>query len=128
METIDAGHVIRFPDNLLRHSLPKVKWHICVCPLELYFLRINTKPIFKPHHPLPCNQYTFLDHDSYLELGALLHFEWKRVAGEQNENEPVGRLTQQNAYNVAVACQNVATLPRAHKRLIWENLVDDFSP
>jgi hypothetical protein len=65
-----SGDVIRVWDHLTRP--PKKKWHICVCPDQLLFFRINSRPYFPPHLLLRAEDTEFLDHDSYVELMQLI--------------------------------------------------------
>lgn len=98
-----------------RHTHPnKWKRHICVCPTKQLFLRINSDPIFPPHHFLPKVSNPFLDHDSYVELqGLVRHF-----AYEIGRSEHLGRMSIHEARMLVEAAWKADTLTEDQKELI----------
>lgn len=112
-----AGLVIRVPDQRV-NPRGKPKWHICVCPERRLFLRINSKPLWPPHHPILSSKNAFLDHDSHVELTQLHFF----AESELRKAERVGEMTQAEARLLAKAAQDAVTLNQDNKDLIWRRL------
>jgi hypothetical protein len=97
----------------------KHKRHICVSERRQIFLRINTDPVFKPHHPLlKVNNDRVLTHDSYVELQQLVRLE----SDDISHAERLGRLSQSETNKLVEAAQNADTLTPEQKRLIFECL------
>ena len=71
---IRVGDVIRIFDGTT--NPPKPKRFLCVCVAEGWFLRINTRSIWRPHFLLPhVGNENCLDHDSYLELRGIIEYD-----------------------------------------------------
>jgi hypothetical protein len=118
-----VGQVVEVFDQWTRPQKPK--WHICVCPIRLLFLRINSQPIWQPAYPLLKALNPFLDHDSYVELRQLLHFTPSEIATAlQNPKNPLGRLTRAQARDLATAARAAKTLSEEWKDLVRQNLAD----
>ncbi len=97
---------------------PKYKRLICIDPSKQYFLRINSKPTYRPHHPLEAVDADFLDHDSYVELRQLV----RPFAYEIAEAEHLGNLSLQQAMSLMESVEQAETLSQEHKDLIIERL------
>lgn len=110
------GDVVRVFDRTTRPA--KAKRMICVDPERQYFLRINTKPKWPPHHRIDAADADFLDHDSYVELRQLV----RPYAYEIQSAELLGHLTRQQVAALVAAVLASATLPQDHKDLIAEQL------
>jgi len=115
------GDVIEIFDSLTRPKKPK--WHICICDQRRLFLRINSRPLWPPHHEIYEEHNTFLDHDSYVELRQLLHFSEQAVTDALRLlKNPIGRIDKNEARQLAMTARNVPTLNDEQKDLIWQNL------
>ena len=119
------GHVVRIIDPFT--TPPKPKRIICVCPHGRRFLRINSQPLWLPHHRLSlAKNHTFLDHDSYVELRQLLRFgpaDLERALSRASNL--LGRMTPSEAMTLAWAAKRAETLSQELQNLIWERLVDE---
>jgi hypothetical protein len=104
--------VYRIFDRLVRPPAPKR--HICVCPEQRHFLRINSQPIWKPNRLIFAATCDFLDHDSYVELNAMIRLHGDDVAGAVR----LGRLSPPVAQDVMSAVEDAETIPQRHKDLI----------
>lgn len=105
-----------------RHTRPnKPKWHICVCDERQLFLRINSEPVFRPHHLLRAANNAILHHDSYVELQQLV----RHVADDIVQAEHLGVLTLQEAKSLVAAVEQAETLSDEHKDLIRERLLSE---
>jgi hypothetical protein len=103
-----------------RHTRPnKRKWHICVCDERQLFLRINSEPVFRPHHQLLAANNPFLHHDSYVELQQLV----RHVADDIVQAEHIGVLTLTEVRNLVTAVEQAETLSEEHKDLIRDRLL-----
>lgn len=101
----------------------KPKWHICVCDARRLFLRINSKPLWLPHHQLLADRNEFLDHDSYVELRQLCGFSHGAVVSAMRlPRNPLGSLTKEEAHRLAMSVRRAVTLSEEHKDLVWNNL------
>jgi hypothetical protein len=114
---LKPGLVVVLPDPRV---LPKgkPKWHICVCPERRLFLRINSRPLWKPWHFIEASENAFLDHDSYVEL-ATLHF---FAESELRAAKEIGEMTGIEKIKLAFAAREVETLNDEQKDLIFERL------
>jgi len=108
--------VIRIWDRQTRP--PKPKLSICVDPDLQWFLRINTRPLFKPHHFLAARGTDYLDHDSYVELQQLV----RHFAIDIQQAERVGRMNDTDAHRLCLSVQASVTLSQEHKDLICDRL------
>jgi hypothetical protein len=116
---VRSRDVVRIFD---RHTRPnKRKWHICVCDGRQLFLRINSEPVFLPHHLLLASNNLFLHHDSYVELQQLV----RHVADDIAQAEHLGVLTLQEARKLVAAVEQAETLSEEHKDLIRERLLSE---
>lgn len=113
---LSAGDVIRVWDRAVRP--PKDKIHICVSPERQRFLRINSKPLFKPHHLLLAVNCPFLHHDSYVELRQLT----RPYAYEIDEADRLGRLPASEVSGLLAAVNRCTTLSEEHKELVRNGL------
>lgn len=114
MELI-SGSVIALPDPRVRPR-KRLKWHICVCPDRRLFLRINSRPLWPPHHLIKASKNPFLEHDSYVELTSLHFFTESELRGATK----VGEMPSLERALVADAAQEAETLREEHRELIWE--------
>jgi hypothetical protein len=114
---LTAGMVISLPDPRVRPK-NRLKWHICVCPERRQVLRINSKPIWAPWHPISDDDNAFLDHDSYVEL-AMLHF---FAESELRGVKKIGDMSRAQQVGLALAAQEARTLNDEQKALILEKL------
>ncbi len=120
------GHVIRLLDEGTRPE--KIKRHICVCPERRLFLRINSQPLYRPHHEI--DEHTcpgIVDHKSYVELRALyrhsrmsLQRDWARP------DNPIGIISGSVAYAIATAADRADTINEEQRYLIWQNFNNLF--
>jgi hypothetical protein len=92
--------------------------HICVCDVKQLFLRINSKAIFQPVHPLLAVNNSFLHHDSYVELTQLV----RHMVYEIGRAEELGTMVQAEARALVEAVKKCNTLSDEHKRLVEERL------
>jgi hypothetical protein len=100
-----------------RHTRPnKEKLHICVCDRRQLFLRINSRPVFRPFHPLLSANNPFLHHDSFVELQQLV----RHMAYEIAHAEVIGRMSGQEAVALVHSVDQAETLSEEHKLLIRE--------
>lgn len=117
MITLARGLVIAIPDPRVRPK-NKPKWHLCVCPEKRLFLRINSKDLWRPAHPIKAAKNPFLDHDSFVELRSLHFF----TESELRSAKLVGEMPTTQQLSVADAAQEAETLTDEQKDLIWEKL------
>lgn len=98
---------------------PKYKRFICVCPHRRFFLQLNSKALWPPHHALFAVNNDFLEHDSYVELTRLycLLEEDCRLA------EPLGRVSPNEIGQIYASLDYHGTLPPAHMELVRESWV-----
>ena len=112
------GLVIAIADGRVRPRHRR-KWHICVSPEQRLFLRINSKPLWPPSHPIKAEQNSFLEHDSYVELTTLHFF----PESELRRATRVGQMSEIEQTNLAYAAVETGVTLRAdHKEIIWEKL------
>jgi len=122
-----CGQVIEIFDPWTRP--PKHKWHICVCDQRHLFLRINSRPLWPPHHPLAAARNTFLEHDSYVELRQLYHFRPRAItAALRLPKNPLGALSTGEALALALAARRAPTLSQENSDIVWQNLASLFGP
>jgi hypothetical protein len=115
------GDIIFIHDDDI--ARPKTKLHICICPDRRRFLRINSRPLYPPHHPLTQAANPFLDHDSYVELQSLCwHSHPRLIAAMQRKSNPIGRLSAAEISALIVAVSSVPTLTPEQIELIREML------
>lgn len=110
------GDVVRVWDRQVKPA--KFKRLICIDPDKQQFQRINSKPIFKPHHPIPASDAVFVDHDSYVELRQLV----RPFAYEIEQAEHLGSLTAEQARSLLEAVEQAETLSQEQKDLIAQRL------
>jgi hypothetical protein len=113
-----AGAVIRIADPRVRPR-GKAKWHICVCPVRRLFLRINSKSLWQPAHPLSAAANAFLAHDSYVELQTLHFFSEAQL----RQGTRIGLMSIEEMDALAEAALAAVTLSGEHKEIIRENLI-----
>lgn len=102
-----------------RHTTPhKPKIHICVCPERQRFLRINSRPLFRPHHKLLKKDNGFLEHDSYVSMKNLI----RHMAYEIERAKPVGILSEEQARLLCEAVRGARTLNDEDKDFICGKL------
>lgn len=114
---LTPGAVIAIPDPRTNPKNRR-KWHICVCPPQRLFLRINSKPLWRPWHHLSADENSFLEHDSYVELQSLSFFS----ESELRQASLVGQLSPVEAKNLALVARTAVTLAKDRQELIWERL------
>lgn len=114
---LQPGDVIRVLDR--QTNPPKYKRLICVAPENQLFLRNNSEPKFRPHHPMSEAESNFLDHDSYVELRQLI----RPYAYDIQQADPLGRLTPNQAAALVEAANQSKVLSQDHKDLIAERLI-----
>jgi hypothetical protein len=114
------GDVIRIFDRWTHP--PKPKRHICICTTRQFFLRINSKEVYKPCHLLRQANNSFLEKDSYVELTQLV----RHYAYEIPKAEILGRLSAAEAKLLVTAVEAAETLNEEHKRLIATQLATLF--
>jgi len=78
------------------------------------FLRLNSQPLWKPHHLIFAVNCTFLDHDSYVELRGLIQYLPDDLAAAQQ----LGRLAHPAAKSIMDAVENAPTINQRHKDLV----------
>jgi hypothetical protein len=110
--------VVRIYDRFTRPSKPKR--HICVCDQRQLFLRINSEPIYHPHHKiLLADNRPFLTHDSYVELQQLL----RHVADDIVQAEYLGSMSMNEARKLVAATEQAISLTEEQKQIIRECLL-----
>ena len=114
--SLNTGDVIRVLDRQTRPS--KQKRLICIVPEKQWFLRINSEPKFRPHHPLLAAETDFLSHDSYVELRQFI----RPFAYDLQSADKLGRLTRHQAKGLIEAVHKSKALSQDHKDLIAERL------
>lgn len=114
--SLKPGDVIRVFDRQLR--LPKPKILICVVPEMQLFLRINSKPIYRPNHPILAEDSNFLHHDSYVELRQFI----RPFAYDIQLADELGELTQQQAGDLIEAVNQSKVMSQDHKELVADHL------
>jgi len=122
MAGLRCRDVIKLFDKQLRS--PSWKLLICVCPRRRLFLRINSRPLWNPHHRLRQSENTFLSWDSYVELRELVRVPPNelRQALARQEN-PIGMMDEREARATAFAAQQASTLSDEMRGIVWEGLV-----
>jgi len=110
------GDVIRVWDRQIYPA--DFKRLIAIAPERQRFLRINSKPIYRPAHPIAAAGANFLDHDSYVELRNLV----RPLAYEIAQADYLGALTHAHAVDLIQAVKLANTLSPEHKDLIVERL------
>ena len=119
MLPLQPGDVIAVFDGTTRP--PKTKRLVCVVAADGWFLRINSNPHFRPHHPLDAVQNPgCLDHDSFVELRGVLELDlgWLADAMHRREASILGRICAAAANDLAVAVEAAPTLNRSEKDTI----------
>jgi hypothetical protein len=111
------GDVIRVLDRQTNPS--KFKRLICIAPEKQLFLRINSEPKFRPHHPILEIESDFLEHDSYVELRQLI----RPYAYDIQQAEPLGRLSPEQAASLVEAANQSKALSQDHKDLVAARLI-----
>lgn len=102
---------------------PKYKWHLCVCVSEGWFLRINSRPHWRPHFLLPEAENPFLEYDCYLELRGIIEYDDSEI--EEALRVPSnhkGRLSNSTLQKLIDHLPSVPTLKSAEKDLIVERV------
>lgn len=127
MSTLLAGDVLRIFDPTV--TPPKAKRVICVCPTRRLFLRINTRPIWRPNLLLKQTENSFLDHDSYLELNQLLLFTRSTIdQALAHRSNVLGEVSNDVAVQIVRAAWRARTLSQEQKDLIWQQLDPGCDP
>lgn len=117
-----AGLVIRIADRHVRPS-GKLKWHICACPQQRWFLRINSRPLWPPHVLIAKGDYGWLAHDSYVELRQVCRFLRSEVdAALADPKGVLGRISRVTAALLVQEVRLAATLTEDEKDVIAGNL------
>jgi len=113
---IKTGDVIRVLDRQTNPS--KLKRLICIATEKQFFLRINSKPKFRPNHPILAAESNFLHHDSYVELRQLI----RPYAYDIQHSDKLGELTPQQARALMEAVNQSEVFSQDHKDFIIERL------
>lgn len=121
MTDLCAGDVIRMVDSNLRQFVRKR--FICVCPVRLLFLRINSRDFWGVSCPLTVAQCPSLAYESRLQLNELLEYEPDEVREAVAAGNHLGRISREAFQYIAEQAQKSETMTAAHKRLIWEMFV-----
>jgi hypothetical protein len=121
------GTVIAFADSYLGG---RQKWQVCVCPQRRLFLRINHRPIWRPHFLLTRAEHPWLRRDSYVELRVLFRFDGRAVERACASPAAIrGDLTEQARFRLVTAACAARTLPQEDKDIITEMMgVRDDAP
>jgi hypothetical protein len=123
-----CGHVIRLLDTDITPT--KVKRHICVCPADRLFLRLNTTPLWKPHLRVAfAANSAFLDHDSYVELRQV--YRPSRADLDQamaRPDNPLGRISGKLAMEIMLTARGAEMLSEDMQDIIWERFTEAFMP
>ncbi|MCI5047672.1 MAG: hypothetical protein MRY59_09225 [Aquisalinus sp.] len=75
---------------------PKLKMVVAISIQEALFLRINSKPNFRPNVKLPKEpDHSFLEHDSYLNCGTVLELDDYIISESlrRNGEQPYGYIS-----------------------------------
>lgn len=113
---LEAGSVIKIYDGRTRPK--KVKWHVCVVPSRRWFFRINSSPLWKPHHPISAADNPFLEHDSFVELAQPHFFTESELRGCQR----LGVMSAAECAKLAIAAKKASTLTEEQSDLVWQFL------
>lgn len=119
MIQLRPGDVVAVFDATVRP--PKTKRLLCVAVADGWFLRINTKPIFRPHHPVAASDNPdCLDHDSFVELRGVLDWDMAALAEmlDRREAAILGRIGAVTAKTLADAVRLAPTLTQAEVTVI----------
>jgi hypothetical protein len=109
------GDVVRIFDRETRPE--KVKRHICISLTRQLFLRINSRlSTFGPSFQLLVADCDFLEHDSYVELNALVRNSQVEIV----KAELLGRLTAEVTVELEAVIVRVRTLTNNDKDMIRE--------
>jgi len=123
MHNIRPRDVIKIFDTQLRAA--NWKRLICVCERRRLFLRINSRPFWTPHIQVrQIDAPEFLDWDSYVELRELVRiFSPELREALIRADNPIGRVSQKIARQIAFAAQTAPTLSDERRAIVWEGLV-----
>ena len=94
----------------------KQKRAICVCPQAQLFLRINSQPLWPPHHLIFAANCDFIEKDSYVELSKLVRY----FGLDMQQAQYLGRLTRPVALSIMEAVEAACTLSQRHKDMVRE--------
>ena len=109
---LNVGDVIRIYDGTTDPA--KMKRFLCVLVAEGWFLRINTKAVWKPHFPLlhAGNEHC-LDHDCFLELRGIIEYDDYSI--ESALDEPENHLGRLNRDTIAQLVEHLPSVPTIAK-------------
>lgn len=119
---LQPGLVLKFSDPGVR-PIGKEKWHLCVCEQRRWFLRINSRPLWRPHALIQANDNPWLKHDSYVELRQVCTF--PRIDVEAALADPqrvVGRIGRSTAALLIAEIRLAVTLTDEEKDIIAADL------
>lgn len=112
-----AGDVIRLWDATVRP--PAFKRFLVVYPDEGWLLRINTKPIWRPHWALSAAQNPdCLAHDSWLELNGVIEY----LPSEPEAAHHLGALADSTISDLVALLPSIATFSADESDRIVEEL------
>jgi hypothetical protein len=117
-----AGDVVRLFDGTT--APPKEKRFLCVCATEGWFLRINSRPHWRPNLRLPhTGNETCLSHDSFLELRGIIEYDALEIEGSLREPaNHLGQLSLQTIRDLIAHLPTVKTLPATERDTIIAEL------
>jgi hypothetical protein len=104
---------------------PKTKRMIAVAVAEGWFLRINTRELWRPHLPMAARENPgCLDHDSFIELRGLLDLDMDELSEmlDRREAQVLGRIGAATARALVAAVGATPTFRAAEVERIVEEL------
>jgi hypothetical protein len=116
-----AGDVVVLFDGTIRP--PKHKWFLCVSPANGWFLRINTKEIFRPCFALRAREDPCIEHDCFIELRGRIEFD--RYDIDESLKYPAnhkGRLTDRTLRRLVEHLPQAPTLTPEEMELMLAEL------
>lgn len=111
MIRLRPGDVVSVFDGTTRP--PKTKRMIAVAIADGWFLRINTRAVWRPHLAMALRDNPgCLDHDSYIELRGLLDLDMDELAEQlsRREAQVLGRIGIATARALVAAVRQAPTL------------------
>jgi hypothetical protein len=125
--TLRPGDVIWWFDGTT--TPPKSKMIVCVCVAEGWFFRINSKSHWASSVPLSQAEHTaFLQHDSFLECGAILDILDAEIDDAVAQKGVLGRLSATAITAVITRVAQAPTLTAAQQQTICKALASVQQP
>lgn len=115
--SFQAGDVIRLWDGTVRP--PAFKRFLVIHPTEGWLLRINTKPVWRPHWALSAlKNPSCIEHDSWLELNGVIEY----LPSELEEAHHLGSLSAETLYSLISVIKITGTFTTEEQEVMVEQL------